>query len=86
MKIIVAKRIGREDIAYINASRISSFIADNYDDKAITKIYFSDSKCEIEGDYTKQILEFMLSDEGSGLLDLTKAANEKSYWTRRGNK
>lgn len=85
MKIIIAKRLGRDDIAYINANRITSFIADKYDDKVVTKIYFAESKCEIEGDHTNRILDFMLADNENSLLDLTKEEN-KSYWGKEGKR
>ena len=57
MKLIIAKRSGLEEVAYINATRINSFhVAKNpYDGRIETKIYFTEGKCEIEGDKTEKI-------------------------------
>lgn len=71
MKIIKAKQSGVDRTAYINASRIDSFYASNTDEHVITKIYFGDHKCEIEGDKTKAIAHFMSGDADCGFLDLT---------------
>lgn len=85
MKIIIAKRSGLDEVAYVNASRINSFLmAKNpYDGRIETKIYFDQGKCEIEGDLTIRIAEFMASDDDCGILDLTGCMNkEKSYWSK----
>ena len=83
MKIIIAKRIGKERPAYINANKVNSFLADvNADGELITKIYFSEGKCEIEGDHTKKIMNFLMSDDDSGSLNLL-FDNNGSYWSKR---
>ena len=85
MKLIVAKRSGLDEIAYINASRINSFhVTKNpYDGRIETKIYFTEGKCEIEGDMTYRIACFM-SDEGdSGVLDLVSNIDKRGYWDRK---
>lgn len=84
MKLIIAKQSGLDRIAYINANRIDSFHADinQYDNREETKIYFSDGKCVIEGDRTKEIAEYMSDDGDCGLLDLTKNMKE-TYWEKR---
>ena len=71
MKIIKAKQSGVDRVAYINASRIDSFYATKMDESTITKIYFGDHKCEIEGDKTIAIAHFMSGDDDCGFLDLT---------------
>lgn len=81
MKIIIAKRSGRNDIAYINASKINSFHVDSYDGRVITKIYLSEGKCEIEGDRTKEMAEFMSNEGDCGILDLVNAEyGDNSFW------
>lgn len=85
MKIIIAKRSGLDEIAYVNASRINSFLMakNQYDGRIETKIYFDQGKCEIEGDLTLRIAEFMASDDDCGILDLTGGMKEqKSYWNK----
>ena len=83
MKIIVAKRSGKDSIAYINANRVTSFLATkNMNNNQIeTRIYFADTKCEIAGDHTKKILDFMMTESDSGVLDLT-AEEKKSFWCK----
>ena len=83
MKIIVAKRSGLDGVAYINANKINSFLAEEnkYDKRVETRIYFSEGKCEIEGDQTDRILNFMVSDDDSGVLDLTNG-QKKSWWNK----
>lgn len=83
MKIIIAKRNGVEGVAYINASRINSFHSSTSveENRPMTKIYFDQGKCEIEGDFTQRIAEFMASDDDCGMIDLTGGGmKEKSYW------
>jgi len=85
MKIIIAKRSGLQEIAYVNASRINSFLASKnpYDGRIETKIYFDEGKCEVEGDLTQRIAEFMASDDDCGMLDLTGGdVKGKSYWEK----
>ena len=84
MKIIVAKRSGLNEVAYINASRINSFhvVSNPYDGRIETKIYFTEGKCEIEGDRTVEIAEFMSAESDCGLLDLTKNFSKKRYWEK----
>ena len=89
MKIIIAKRSGLDRIAYINANKINSFLAEEnkYSGNVETRIYFSEGRCEIEGDRTQELLAFMLSDEDTGVLDLTELNNGKSsYWDKRKEK
>lgn len=83
MKIIVAKRSGLDGVAYINANKINSFLAEEnkYDKRVETRIYFAEGKCEIEGDQTDRILNFMVSDDDSGVLDLTNG-QKKSWWNK----
>lgn len=83
MKIIVAKRSGLDGVAYINANKINSFLAEEnkYDKRVETRIYFAEGKCEIEGDQTDRILNFMVSDADSGVLDLTNG-QKKSWWNK----
>ena len=83
MKIIIAKRSGKDKVAYINANKINSFLADvnPNNGEMETKIYFSEGKCEIEGDQTQRIFHFMLSEEDSGFLDLVNG-EKKSYWNK----
>ena len=73
MKIIKAKQLGQSRIAYINADRIDSFhsVYDNDNEVKSTKIYIGQGKCEIEGDKTLQIAQFMSTDDNCGFLDLT---------------
>ena len=81
MKIIIAKRSGLDEIAYINASRINSFhvVRNQYDGRIETKIYFAEGKCEIEGDATKAIAMFMSNEGDYGILDLTVEQTKKSW-------
>ena len=77
MKIIKAKQLGQSRIAYINADRIDSFhsVYDNINDVKSTKIYIGQGKCEIEGDKTLQIAQFMSTDDNCGFLDLVDVEN-----------
>ncbi len=85
MKIVIAKRSGLDTVVYINASRINSFHAceNPYDGRQETKIYFTEGKCEIEGDKTQDLCWFMSADNDSGILDLV---NDQSKLDRRANK
>ena len=73
MKIIPPPQLGQDRIAYINADRIDSFhvVYDNDNDVKSTKIYIGQGKCEIEGDKTLQIAQFMATDDNCGFIDLT---------------
>ena len=77
MKIIKAKQFGKDRIAYINADRIDSFHAvyDSDNDVKSTKIYIGQGMCEIEGDKTIQIAQFMATDDNCGFLDLVGVEN-----------
>ena len=89
MKLIIAKRSGLEEIAYINANRINSFLCskNQYDGRMETKIYFSEGKCEIEGDHTYDIACFMSDEAESGVLDLVHGIDKRtnSYWDKERN-
>ena len=85
MKIIKAKQSSGDKVAYINANRIDSFYSARADERVITKIYFGDHKCEIEGDRTIEIARFMSSDDDCGLLNLTEdedKTEESALWKR----
>ena len=84
MKIIIAKKCGTDEPVYINASTISSFHRIvNADDKSVrTKIYFSDGKCEVDGDVTKKLCQFMAKEEDSGFYDTTEVKSGKTYWNK----
>ena len=83
MKLIIAKQSGLERIAYINADRINSFHADRneYDNRAETKIYFTEGKSVIEGDMASRIATFMSDNSDCGILDLTKE-QKASFWDK----
>jgi len=83
MKIIVAKRSGLDGVAYINADKINSWLAEEnkYDKRVETRIYFAEGRCEIEGDQTQRILDFLMTDDNSGVLDLT-TDQKKSWWNK----
>ena len=78
MKIIKAKQFDAEKIAYINANRIDSFNAVIGETNSFTKIYFGDHKCEIDGDRTIEIANFMCSEDDCGFLDLTVEKKESA--------
>ena len=84
MKIIIAKRSGLNEVAYINASRINSFLAqtNQYDGRSETRIFFSEGKCEIEGDRTAEIAEFMACEADCGVLDLVNESQKESAYER----
>ena len=87
MKIIVAKQSGLDRIAYINATRINTFHADKnqYDERIETKIYFDNGKCEIEGDKTQEIANFISEEGDSGMLNLIgENATRQSFWAKKG--
>ncbi len=83
MKIIVARRSGTGEIAYVCAQKISSFHArkNPYDSSMETRIYLTEGKCEIMGDRAKEICDFLASDNDSGILDLTEEKKE-SVWRK----
>ena len=75
MKVIKAQRNFHNDIVYINAEMVSSFHSFEYEGQKKTKIYFESSKCEINGDYSEAIVEFVVFEK-NGVLDLTKEEAE----------
>lgn len=88
MKIVVAKKCETGEVVFINANRIESFFAREYkDDNSVwTKIFFSQAtKCEVIGDKTREIAEFMMQDGDSGILDLVNVDEKKSYWCKKGS-
>jgi len=82
MKIIKAMQLGQTRIAYINADRIDSFhsVYDNDNDVKSTRIYIGQGKCEIVGDKTFEIAQFMATDDNCGFLDLV--GNDSSAYRK----
>ena len=79
MKIVIAKETVSGKRVYINASRISSFhvVEDTYGRK-ITKIYFEDSKCVVDGDVALELLDFMSNEEDYGTCSLGEKPEESA--------
>ena len=86
MRVIVAKRCGTGEVVYVNANCIESFLAKrNEDNSFFTKIYFSQAtKCEVDGDKTKEIAQFVSQEGDCGILDLVNDVNNGSYWGKKG--
>ena len=85
MKIIIAKQSGRDRKEYIVANSIESFAHDKnpYNGTDETRIYFfHGDKIVIDGDQTKEISEFMATDDNSGILNLVKDEDRKSFWDK----
>ena len=72
MKLIKAKQSGMDRDVYINADSICTFYSDTYEGKDKTKIYFSNGKCEIEGNHAKEIASFIRCGSNEKIYDLTE--------------